>query len=56
MESSLPTVPNFLHYFVPETLVLLYRVPARRNLFPQNYLRFLQFLAPPNRAGIETTT
>jgi len=23
MESSLPTVPNFLHYFVPETLARL---------------------------------
>ena len=37
-------------------VVLLYLVHARRNLFPRNYLRFLQFLASPNRADIETTT
>ena len=37
-------------------LVLLYLVHARRNLFPRNYLRFLLFLASPNRADIETTT
>ena len=38
------------------TLFLLYLVHARRNLFPRNYLRFLLFLASPNRADIETTT
>ena len=40
----------------PKTLILLYLVHARRNLFPRNYLRFLLFLASPNRVDIETTT
>jgi hypothetical protein len=27
IEPSVPTVPNFLHYFVPETLVLGSKIP-----------------------------
>ena len=46
----------FLALIVTTSLVLLDLVHARRNLFPRNYLRFLLFLASPNRADIETTT
>src|SRR5208337_5085537 len=31
-------------YFLPVSLVLLYRAHEQRNFFPRNYLRFLLFL------------
>jgi Type II intron maturase len=39
-----------------KTLVLLYRVHERRNLFPRNYLRFLPFLTPLTPTEFDATT